>query len=441
MEFLVFEEIPRCNVIAFTSPLTPEYVLDVLQPIKARVSHLPIQFHQLHGETKYGPETIIAQAVGGLHDTYSMDTPLMDILLDTFPFLVTRYQFVPLPIAPPPLLAFSTWDDAKVVRDAFPDVHTIVFVPAVCKPLSTGGKPLERRCWDSQVSLADAVCTYVTSQAALRNKVLVVPSDNLPHIPPISSLNLVTGQSFAYGAVLGDVKAAPSIAPADGCTRAAACSLYMSTGTPELCVILQRLLTEGFDAGSTDPTPVTGFQCNDFGCVQVLTHLLEAPDAFNVPSVLSNAAFACQNGEPFPKLTTLSNWPVNGPEVSMYMFAHPDMPLAKAVSLCAQGPSFVDAYLALFGTIKMDTVPVPSEQYTVYGRYARNPCPYTVDAVECLLKHGQKVKVVEVPSAADSSIPKDKPATHTTVPVIYQKCGSTEKYIGGCAEVRKLFTP
>ena len=206
-----------------------------------------------------------------------------------------------------------------------------------------------------------------------------------------------------------------------------------------MCSVLQKLLDESFAAGITDPTPVSEFQCNDFGCVQVLTHLLDTPDAVHLPPAPLDPEFACQEGAAFPTLTAVSNLAVNRPEVSVFFFANSMSPLAKAVSLCAQGPSFVDAYLALFGPIKMEDVPVPSGQYTVYGRYAVNPCPYTVGAVECLLKHGQKVKVVEVPNAADASVPKDKPATHVTVPVVYQKCGSTEKYIGGCAEVRKLF--
>ena len=65
------------------------------------------------------------------------------------------------------------------------------------------------------------------------------------------------------------------------------------------------------------------------------------------------------------------------------------------------------------------------QKYVVYGRYKPletshlRPCPFTVKAVEALHDAKLPYSVVEVASAADPAVPITKPATHTTVPVVF----------------------
>jgi hypothetical protein len=440
------------NVVAFTSPLAPAYVQDVLNPVMARVCHLPITFCQLRNDRDHKPQHIIVRECGSLRDVHPMSTDLWGVLLSAFPSLLAAYTFIPLPLAPAPPL--RTWDDAKCVREAFPEVHTVIFVPSTSTPLAKGGKPLERRQWDTATQLADAVCTFVTAHPSLANKVLILPSDNAPSIPCISSLNMVTGQSFAYGDVLGDARPRAPRSLADACTRARLCAMYAQTlttptspaalSTDALCERLKGMIAAGFAAGATPPEDVL---CTDFGCVQAITHMLSTPAGLDVPPVADAgaAAFTCSAGNTeFPTVVAVGA-PANSPAVSVYYYGARGSAAdaAKVVSLCSQGPSFVDVYQALYGgPARLAAAgPLPAGEYVVYGRYTMAPrCHYTVAAVECLLKNGQKVQVVEVPNAADAAVPATKPAAHVTVPVVFKKCGGTNtEYIGGCAEVKAAF--
>ena len=433
------------NVVALTSPLTPEYVANILNPVMARVAHLPITFFQLKSERVRAPQILVREG-GGLRDEYPMTDDLWGVLLSALPSLLAAYTFIPLPLAPAPPL--RTWDDAKCVREAFPDVHTVIFVPSTPAPLAKGGKLLERRPWESATCLADAVCTFVTAHASLADKVLILPSDNLPTIPCVSSLNMVTGQSFAYGDVLGEARPPAARNPEDACVRARMCALYAATDTAtsidSLCERLKAILAEGFAAGDVLPEDVL---CSDFGCTQAITHMLNTPAGLRVPSVKAGApsaadpAFTCTAGAEFPVVVAVGA-PANDPAVSAHYYGSAS-PAAKVVSLCSQGPSFIDVYQALYGgpARLVASKPLPAGEYVVYGRYATEPrCHYTIAAVECLLQNGQKVTVVEVPNAAAAAVPAAKPAGHVTVPVVFKKCGGgNTEYIGGCAEVKAAF--
>ena len=433
-----------CNVVAFTSKLTPEYIAGTLNPVMARVAHLPITFVQLNRDMDHASNSIIAKAVGSSRRVFpASSTDLMQVLLSTFPSLVAAYTFIPLPL-PGPVPALRTWDDVKCVREAFPDVHTVLFVPALAAPLARGGKPLERKSWASAAELADAVCTFVSQLDSLKDKVLILPSDGAP-IPSISSLNMVTGQSFAYGDVMGDAHPVPAPgSPQDACIRAGFCALYQQLPADVLYTHLKTIIDNGFAAGNLDPTPFVDFAPTDFGCVQAITHLLRTPSVLTLPpDATSSAEFTCtgSSSSSFPGVVKVRNAAVNEPTVSLHFATQPDAPLAKLVSLCSQGPAFVDVYQALWGPARVAAAAAASTsaEWTVYGRYATNPCPYTVSAVECLIRNGQKVKVVEVPNAKDASIPSTKPEVHITVPVVFQKCGQQQKYIGGCKEVKAIF--
>ncbi len=91
--------------------------------------------------------------------------------------------------------------------------------------------------------------------------------------------------------------------------------------------------------------------------------------------------------------------------------------------------------------------------WEVYGRFDKvdldelypgqnlRPCPKTVEAVDILEKQDQDVVVHEVPNALHPSIPLLKPVHHVTVPVVFKHTpGHGLAYVGGCAEVKEMFS-
>ena len=85
-------------------------------------------------------------------------------------------------------------------------------------------------------------------------------------------------------------------------------------------------------------------------------------------------------------------------------------------------------------------------QFIVYGRYkpaiasGLRPCAFTERAVAALTAAGMAHEVVEVVSATDYIVPISKPASHTTVPVVFVKYGEVPsddmvQFIGGFTEL------
>jgi len=94
-------------------------------------------------------------------------------------------------------------DPPARLRALVPSLLAVVFVPFKCVPLPRCGVPLFQGIWPSVDDLADAVLGHVLACPYLREHVLILPSDlaDMPHVPAVSGLDLITGRAFAFGDV------------------------------------------------------------------------------------------------------------------------------------------------------------------------------------------------------------------------------------------------
>jgi hypothetical protein len=109
-------------------------------------------------------------------------------------------------------------DTHSKIRDMLPDHAAILFLPLVYMPLPRCGVKLHSGIWSSIADLTDSVFSHVYASADLRARVLILPSDllDMPNIPVVSGLDLLSGRAYAYGQVtdllhtIGDAKSAPT---------------------------------------------------------------------------------------------------------------------------------------------------------------------------------------------------------------------------------------
>jgi hypothetical protein len=131
----------------------------------------------------------------------------------------------------------------------------------------------------------------------------------------------------------------------------------------------------------------------------------------------------------------------------------PHLPITEQQYEELQDMAVKDAHAFLQTALVHRQEPGDVVTWVIYGRYDKveldeqypgqnlRPCPKTIEAIDVLRSHGQDVVVHEVPNAMHASIPLLKPVDHNTVPVVFKKKqGRGLEFIGGCAEVKHLFS-
>lgn len=283
-------------------------------------------------------------------------------------------------------------------KDLMPDVHTVLFVPSVYHGGLREGAPFLRGIWPSIDELAATIMrTLDELDADDRERILLLDADTCPDIPPVCSLNLVTGSSFVFGEV------------ACACVRPQLATIEHVVGSP--CADLKQLVQTEIDAEHVDPCVFERFQDSDnvFGCLQMATHLRN----FGYPSHII---------DPYDTYPT---------------YAAPSMKHVCAILYPGQ---------VMFSPLVSvaDTATKPAKIWKVYGRYRKDdldakypglvltPCPHTIAVIQFLRDRGETVDVVEVANARDPDVPASKPLSHTTVPVVFTQLNDEPLlFIGG----------
>jgi hypothetical protein len=101
------------------------------------------------------------------------------------------------------LAAAKGLDASTKLRDMLPDRSAILFLPLMYMPLPRCGVKLHAGIWASIADLTDSVFAHVYASADLRARVLILPSDllDMPNIPVVGGLDLLSGRAYAYGQV------------------------------------------------------------------------------------------------------------------------------------------------------------------------------------------------------------------------------------------------
>ena len=120
-----------------------------------------------------------------------------------------------LPCIERELAGAQTVNAGSALREKYPGLAAAVFVPLTYVPLPRCGVKLHGGIWQSIAELTDAVVAAVYASPTLRSRVLLLPSDvaDLPNVPTVSGVDLLTGRAYAYGAVADLLEAVAAGAP------------------------------------------------------------------------------------------------------------------------------------------------------------------------------------------------------------------------------------
>lgn len=329
------------------------------------------------------------------------DVPLLNTLTSKYPLLLPTYTVPSIKQQPPPF-TIQTPDAVKFVRDVYPSIDLVVFLPGQKLFLATQPPAaLRRGIWPSVEELADAVASVLAvAPPAVMERIMVLPSHD--NMPPIGCLNFVTGQSYAFA----DLVSTPRPLGDSETNRILRYSgLLQSSSLADAVDVLKQTVELGMEAGLLSADAFRHYEStnNVFGAVQIMSALSTAQfdGRINTPAAAT----------PHPWLNRIT---------------------------------FADVCQILYGMEDGVSSPLVETVWYVYGRYDASaldasypgkglqPCPHTIAAVNALKTAGQTYFVTEVASAADVGVPPEKQEGHDTVPVVFRRVGDGPLlFVGG----------
>ncbi len=349
------------------------------------------------------------------------DGPILSNLAAKYPALLRPYT-VPAVKKQPPPFSLRTPDCVKFVRDVYPNVDLVLFLPA--ETLYVGIQSpfyLKRGIWPSVEELADAVVSVLGIMSPrIMERILVLPAH--ADMPPIACLNFVTGQSYAFADVTGTPR--PPVSDTENTRMLKYCGLLKSGNVADVVHVLKRTVKSGLESGALAPEAFRQYETIQdlFGIVQVINGLVTAQYDLDSCVVASSAT------QPHAWLKRVTFADVCRILYEMDLFSIPEIK---------------------YGGVAKPTQPIV---WYVYGRYdpaaldakypgkGLRPCPHTVGAVDILKTAGQTYIVTEVASAADKDVPPDKPEAHKTVPVVFKRAGDGPLvFVGGRDSLQTMF--
>jgi hypothetical protein len=346
------------------------------------------------------------------------DGPILNTLAAKYPALLQPYTVSAVKKQPPPFF-LSTPDSVKFVRDVYPAVDLVLFLPA--KSLYIGMQQpfnLRRGIWSSVEELSDAVVSVLAiASPKITERIMVLPAHN--DMPPIACLNFVTGQCYAFADVTGSPR---PISDTENARILKYCGLLESGNLEDVVHVLKRTVKSGLETGALAHDAFRQYETikDLFGILQVINGLVTAQYDLDSCVVAPSAA------EPHPWLKR-----VTFADVCRILYEMDSAPEIKYGGAAKPSPPIV---------------------WYVYGRYdpaalnakylgkGLRPCPHTVGAVDILKTAGQTYIVTEVASAVDGDVPPEKPEGHKTVPVVFKRVGDGPLvFVGGRDSLQTIF--